>query len=296
MRGVSLTLRPPADRMDGRAVLSSRRLMPYFGEAGVTPAVAAAAGLATETAQEKAVREALARRARMQLSQQYKKVRQELHELPPEVVLQRANTYGDFVTAFVPQVGYATPVIAGGYAGYDIFRSARSEYQNQKDKPRKERLKSTALKALDTTLFHVIGTITIPIVLGKTVFDGFRKLLRHPKAPKLMVKRARLFAALGAAGVVLGLSRPIGRLANWILNMTYRPYIAGEPLPWLKKKQVNELPPTTQNEVPVLPAPVVDPAPESLDSTGSPVSPMVGPPSIYATSLRRPQTFQNMFV
>jgi hypothetical protein len=148
-----------------------------------------------------------------------------LQNMPADRLYQNISNVSELLPVVMPGTAFAPPLITTGYAGFDIYRTARNEYERNKDLNRAERLRKTAEKTGSKLLYHLLATIALPTLLGAAILKRTQRWFAHEAMPSLIRKRPKAFGIITVIAAMIALSGMISQVSKEIINWTYDPLV-----------------------------------------------------------------------
>jgi hypothetical protein len=145
-----------------------------------------------------------------------------------QVALNNPSAVAGVLDEAVSVAGYM-PVAGYAYAGQDIVRSAQSTYYKNQDASTRERVKKTAEVVADKTIYHLIGTIFLPLFISHQILSPpVEKLIALIPDKSRFAKMKTYhhfvkFSVFMLAAIML--HTPIDWVTDKILEYAYRPLL-----------------------------------------------------------------------
>lgn len=153
-------------------------------------------------------------------------------------ILQGLQASEEIIPVVAPQLSHVTPLISIGYAGRDIYSTFQHAYKKTERLPIQERVKKIAADTGDVTLFHLLSTFLIPLLLAKKVGGWLNPRVKdNPKLPKFMSRNPRLVTAAVLTGIAIALMNPMNTVVDFLLDHTYRPLVEKRKRDKLRREQ-----------------------------------------------------------
>jgi hypothetical protein len=166
---------------------------------------------------------------------------QRLPHVSANQVLQGIQAGEEFLPIVAPQLAHVTPLITVGYAGKDIYSTFRQAYKKTEDLPPAERVKKIAVQMGDVTLFHLLATFLIPLLLAKKAANWVKPTIQNtPYLPKVITQHKYgpfIITAAVLTALAIFLARPVNKAVDSFLEVTYRPLVEKRKREKLLKEQ-----------------------------------------------------------
>lgn len=137
-------------------------------------------------------------------------------DIPPSTYHYTHAIGNEVLPALLPQSRAIPVAYNAGLTAYDVFRATKDDYQETGD------LCHTAYKAGESTVFEVLATILLPLLLIRPIHRTMKKWFSAPGGHPLLLKHANKLALLAALTAALLAARPLDYLAEAIMDRTWR--------------------------------------------------------------------------